>query len=888
MNTSALFFDIRQQNHLRRPAASVVRLDFKELSVIVDSLSAHFNSRPQRRFFCITRGETMFTQFQNWGIKAKIMSILIVSVFVITVAVEAVIIPLMEDYFMNERQIATQHVVQVAYGILAEQKQKVQDGLKTTDEAKAGAIALIRSLRYSGQEYFWIHDLGRPVPRMIMHPTLPSLDGRILDNPQFYKATGKRAGSVRSMVKLANSNLFVAMNEVVEAGGEGFVAYAWPKPKAGGGATEELFPKISFVKKYDPWGWVIGSGVYVDDVKAAVAHVRQLIHFASIILCIATILIYYMMVRYISRPVINLARLAKRIATGEYGVQLPVTTQDEVGLLSESLNQMSYQVKEKTHDLETANLELQQELGERRRAEEALRSSEEKFRTLVENSSDVIFVLDAEGIFQFVSPSWENHFGYPVTDVMRRNFKQFVHPDDAPGCFEYLTRVMKNDPTAACPPYRVRHADGSWILFVANGTMYSNSTGIPLYIGIGRDISGEKRLEEERLNLERQLLHAQKLESLGIMAGGIAHDFNNLLAVIIGNLELSSMQLDRKSTAATRIERAMQASLRAADLTQHMLAYTGRSVFELKPLDINQLVDENCSLFRATIPKTITMKTELSTALPPVLGDTGQLQQVIMNLITNAAEAIGSEPGSILIATGVLDCDQELLSHSKLESKPPPGRYVYIDVTDSGCGMDAETQQRVFEPFYTTKFTGRGLGMSSVMGIIKSHNGAIFLYSGPGLGSTFKILLPAVEEQGAAASADMTESVASEPQRTDAGTALVVDDEELVREVCMEYLNDMGMQTLGAADGREAVDIFRRNMNNITFVILDLTMPHMDGVATLHELRLLQPDVKVIISSGHATETAAKAFVNDKPDGYIQKPFQMGDLQEVISRAING
>ncbi|MFA7406019.1 MAG: cache domain-containing protein [Pelobacteraceae bacterium] len=830
----------------------------------------------------------MFMQFRFWGIKTKIMSILLVSVCIFTVAVETIFVPLMLSYFMNERQIATKQVVEVAYGVLEKLEQKVQNGQESPDEAKARAISLIRSLRFSGKEYFWIHDLSRPVPRMIMHPTVPSLDGTVLDDPQFNKASGKRVLTDPAMVALNSSNLFVAMNEVVEAAREGYVSYAWPKPKADGGVTTELYPKISFVKKFEPFGWVIGSGIYVDDVKSTVAHIRYLIHTASLFFCLAVILIYYLMVHYISRPVANLAQLAKRIASGEYGAQLPIITNDEVGVLSESLNRMSCQVQEKALDLETANRELQLELAERRRAEESLKASEEKFRTLVENSFDVIFVLDSNGVFQFISPAWETHFGYPVTDVINNNFQQFVHPDDIRLCMTYLQQVMETGQAATSPPYRVRHADASWRLFIANGTLLQDSSGQALYIGVGRDISDERRLEEERLNLERQFLHAQKLESLGIMAGGIAHDFNNLLTVIIGNLELSGMQLDKTSTVATRIEQAMQASLRAADLTRQLLAYSGKGVFELKQLDLNQMIKENCDLFRTTVPKTITMTTEMPTALPPVLGDSGQLQQVIMNLITNAAEAIGCEPGSIVISTGVEECDKKQLAHSRLEKKAQPGRYVYISVTDSGCGMNEEMQQRIFEPFYTTKFTGRGLGMASVMGIIKSHNGAILLRSEPGCGTSFKVLLPIFTGQHDIAPPDLAGTALPKPRRESAETVLVADDEELVREVCEEYLKDMGLRTLSAANGKEAVDLFRQYRNDISFIILDLTMPYMDGVATLHELRQIQPGVKVIISSGHSWETTAKIFIRDKPDGFIQKPFQMLELQEKIDKILHG
>jgi CheY-like chemotaxis protein len=229
----------------------------------------------------------------------------------------------------------------------------------------------------------------------------------------------------------------------------------------------------------------------------------------------------------------------------------------------------------------------------------------------------------------------------------------------------------------------------------------------------------------------------------------------------------------------------------------------------------------------------------------------------------------------------VQECDHKLLSYSRLDEKPPPGQYIYIDVTDSGCGMDKETQQRIFEPFYTTKFTGRGLGMASVMGIIKAHKGAILLYSEPGLGSTFKVLLPisAGTDNGALNFPAKNLDQYHIPK----GMVLVVDDEEYVREVCREYLSEIGLISLSAENGSEALDIFKRHLNDIPLIILDLTMPQMDGVATLRELRRLKPDIKVIVSSGHATQASAENFSTDMPDGFIQKPFQLQELREIIN-----
>ncbi len=631
----------------------------------------------------------------------------------------------------------------------------------------------------------------------------------------------------------------------------------------------------------------LGFRTSVVNDKLLSALLQVIVNFSLSFVVIA-VLINFFMSRFVSRPVIRISEHARKIADGDYDEELPVTSDDEVGLLAGSVNQMSSQVKQKTRDLEAANTELQLKLVERQKAEASLRASEEKFRTFVENSFDVIFVLDPAGVFRFVSPSWGKHFGFPASEVIGHDFRPFVHPDDAAPCVEYLMGVMSTGQGATSPHYRVRHADGSWRLFIANGTCYTDTNGVRMYVGTGRDISDQKRAEEERLNLERNLLHTQKLESLGVLAGGIAHDFNNLLAAILGNLDLTLFRLDPASPGIPGIKKAIQACRRASDLTQQMLAYSGKGVFQLREIDLDRLVEENIELLRTTVPKTITLKTGTTNDLPLVNADPGQIQQVVMNLITNASEAIGETPGTIVVTTGVQECDEALLKRSRLPDKPPPGRYAYIEVSDSGCGMDQEAQNRIFEPFYTTKFTGRGLGMSAVLGIIKAHNGAILMYSEQGTGTTFKVFLPVSKGPRVARREEPAPPELPEARSGYTGTVLIVDDEPSVREICVDYVGNFGFDTLNASDGVEAVEVFRRHADDIALVILDLTMPRMDGVAAFRELKRIRPFVKVIASSGHAPQTTAQSFPDQKPDAFLQKPFDMQTLELKIRETLAG
>ncbi len=402
------------------------------------------------------------------------------------------------------------------------------------------------------------------------------------------------------------------------------------------------------------------------------------------------------------------------------------------------------------------------------------------------------------------------------------------------------------------------------------------------------DITDRHRAQEERRSLEAQVQHSQKLESLGVLAGGIAHDFNNLMMTILGNVDLTLLDLSPDSPVLSNIREVEEAAVRAADLAKQMLAYSGKGSFIVAPLNVNEVVGEMAHLLESSISKKADLTTRLESSVPPIKADATQIRQVVMNLITNASEAIGEDNrGTITITTGVQECSRAYLATSYIDEKQPAGCYVHIEVTDTGCGMDERTKSRLFDPFFSTKFTGRGLGMAAALGIIRGHGGAIIVDSEPGEGSTFRVLFPAIAEE-------VRESAPTAvlPERDvfkGTGTVLVVDDEDSVRRLAVAMVERLGFETLQAADGQEGVEVFEKNADIITCVILDLKMPRMDGCEACLEIKKIREDVPVVLSSAYqeAELSGSGSFDDYGLAGFIRKPYSRKELSATLQRVLD-
>jgi PAS domain S-box-containing protein len=523
-----------------------------------------------------------------------------------------------------------------------------------------------------------------------------------------------------------------------------------------------------------------------------------------------------------------------------------------------------------------------QDVTERKRAEEVLLQSEALYRTIARSIPEgAVFVVDpdvrylvAEGcLTSVIGVVRENLEGSTPRDALDDETGRMVE--------DRFRAALKGETASYENEFRGR------VLWTQYSPLRDERGGVFAAMSLSMDVTERKRAEEERLELDRQLLHSQKLESLGIMAGGIAHDFNNILMAILGNLELALMDLPADSPIRESLDQSVQATLRATGLTRQMLAYSGRGAFQVKRLDLNELIQENSPLFRTVIARNVALEFVPVPDVPVVEADPGQLQQIVMNLVTNASEAIGDAPGTISLATGVGDFDAEYLSRSRLTEKPPVGRFAFLDVIDTGCGMDDETQVRLFDPFFTTKFTGRGLGMSAVLGIVRGHRGAILVQSAVDKGTTVRVLFPACNPgrvhpvETPRAPAPATDVTAHAP------LVLVVDDEEPVRRLCGEFVRHIGFRSLCASDGEEGVALFEQRAGEIAFVLLDLTMPRMDGVSAFHEMKRLKSDVRVILSSGYNEQDAVQRFSGEGLAGFIQKPYRLNELKEKVARLLN-
>ncbi|MFA7402658.1 MAG: PAS domain S-box protein [Pelobacteraceae bacterium] len=520
-------------------------------------------------------------------------------------------------------------------------------------------------------------------------------------------------------------------------------------------------------------------------------------------------------------------------------------------------------------------LSVIRDMTERKRAEESLQESRELFMLFMKYTPVYTFIKQIEGgqsrVIQ-VSDNFVDMVGKPAEELRGRTMYELFPAEFA--------RKITDDDVAVVNGRKVIQLDED-----LNGRNYT-TIKFPIYregrdsliAGFTIDVTERKRNEEERRHMEQQLVYAQKLESLGVLAGGIAHDFNNILMTIVGNADLALMRLSKESPVVDNLHCIEQAAARAADLARQMLAYSGKGKFVVESIDLNRLLEEMLHMLEVSISKKAVLRLNLTKPLPLVEADATQMRQIIMNLVINASEAIGDKSGVIAINTGCMDCDRNYLKDVWLDENLSGGLYVYLEIVDSGCGMSRETLDRIFDPFYTTKFTGRGLGMAAVLGIVRGHRGAIKVSSEPEAGTTFKVLFPASGKP-----AELFDEVPHHEDRKRAGTVLLVDDEETVRGIGSEMLKELGFTVITADDGRKAIDVFQQNLD-VCFVLLDLTMPHMDGEQCFRELRRIKPDVRVIMSSGYNEQEVTQKFAGKGLNGFIQKPYRLSMLQEAIRR----
>lgn len=554
------------------------------------------------------------------------------------------------------------------------------------------------------------------------------------------------------------------------------------------------------------------------------------------------------------------------------------------------------------------------DVTQRKRSEQALRESEKLYRHLVEHASDIIYRTDIHGRFRIFNSMPSKLLGYSAEELVGRPYLDLVRPDFRAKVRQFYRMQLVQRRSHTYLEFPAVTRDGGEIWFGQNVETIEEDGKVVGFQAITRDITQKRRdevglqsvreelerrvtertaeleranqllrremaerqrEEEERLTLEAQIQHAQRLESLGVLAGGIAHDFNNLLAVIMGHAGLALPEIPEGSRARLSIEEVISASRTAAQLTQQMLAYSGRGKFTIAPLNLSQLIEDVTRLIATLISKKATLQLTLDPDLPAIEGDAAQLRQVLINLLTNASDALCERPGTIQVRTGTQHVDDGELASVLPDRRLPAGKYVFIQVTDTGCGMDEQTIQRIFDPFFTTKFTGRGLGLAAVQGIVRGHHGTLQVDSEPGRGATFRVLFPAA---GLAVPYAHILDVTPEEEWRPEGAVLVVDDEPAVRTLACEILQRAGLSVITAVDGYDAVSTFEARSGEINAVLLDLTMPGLDGGEVFQRLLQSKPDVKVILCSGYDVQDVNSILAPHRPAGFLRKPYGPAEL----------
>jgi PAS domain S-box-containing protein len=519
------------------------------------------------------------------------------------------------------------------------------------------------------------------------------------------------------------------------------------------------------------------------------------------------------------------------------------------------------------------------DVSEREKALEALRASEERFRSLSAAAMDGVFI-HADGRILVANEAGAAMYGFDPASMVGAFLLDLTAAESRDLLAEHCQR-------GGDEPYEgmARRRDGSTFHVEVRARTLVHQ-GRPARVAIIRDVTERKRAEVEQRALEERVRQAQKFESLGVLAGGVAHDFNNILTIIANGVALAKREAAGGRACADHLDTIELAAKRAAELCRQMMAYTGKAALAREPVDLTALVAEMMGMLEASISKKAALVRELTSGLPALFGDATQVRQIVMNLVLNASEAIVGHEGSVIVSTGSGTFCAEAFARSPAGGNPKSGPYVYLEVRDDGVGMDEATVAQMFDPFFTTKFVGRGLGMAAVLGIVRGHSGAIDVESAPGGGTRIRVFFPASAER------PVGEAARPAMELQGQGVVLVVDDEESIRKSTRMLLEEFGFEVIVARDGVEGVEAFRRDAHRIGAVLLDLTMPRMDGVETLQELRSIAPDVPVILTTGYGAMRAGDSRRSPHaaaPDAVLAKPYAaqhlLAMLQQVMALA---
>jgi len=528
-------------------------------------------------------------------------------------------------------------------------------------------------------------------------------------------------------------------------------------------------------------------------------------------------------------------------------------------------------------------LELEKEIAERHRAEHALRDSIQLFRSTFENTAIGICLTDIHGVLRLVNPAMAAILGYEAEELQGRKGNDFTHPEDLERSAQHISMLLAGERQFASLELRYLHRTGHTVWTRVGIMLMRNHNNEPQYfITHIEDITEKRRNEQEKRQLEEQLRQALKMEAIGTLAGGIAHDFNNLLSIILGFGEIAMLDLEEKHPAARCIGEILRAGNRAKELVRQILAYSRKEPQQLTPIEPHIPVRETLRLFRVSIPDNITIRTEIDQNCGHVLADAGQIHQILMNLATNARQAMEEGDGGE-IRIELQRTDWQHITPIAQRNRLPRGEYIRLSVRDNGCGINPRDLDRIFDPYFTTKGVGKGsgLGLAVVAGAVKSHHGLITVESSPGTGSAFHVYLPRLTHARA------RNHEAESPLPTGRERVLVIDDEEHIVEVMRKRLELLGYRTSGASSGQAALKLFRLAPESFDLVISDQTMPGLTGDRLAVKLRDIRPSLPIILCSGNTSRINAETAAAMKIDAFLLKPVDQRELAETVRKVLD-